>query len=159
MPVSEIKFVEAYRASHPLQAHALRFALEEAGIRVVIENEALQDAIGDLPGGWSSAPRLMVEESQRAAAREIISQTDRSETANLELTPRETAIAMSAAFFGLVGVALASSPFAEPEAVETTRCLACDAIMAEAESTCSKCGWSYAKTDGLEPADESFEDW
>lgn len=159
MPVSEINFVEAYRASHPLQAHALRIALEEAGIRVVIENEALQDAIGDLPGGWSSAPRLMVEESQLAAAREILSQTDHSETASVGLKPSETAIALTAAFFGIAGCALAPGSVAEQEQVESTRCLACDAIMADAESTCPKCGWSYSKTDGLEPADESLEDW
>ena len=76
MPIDSLKLVEAYRASHPIQAHALRFALEEAGIQVVIENEALQDGIGDLPSGWSSAPRLMVEESQLADAREIIGRID-----------------------------------------------------------------------------------
>jgi hypothetical protein len=37
-----------------------------------------------------------------------------------------------------------------------TRCLACEAILTEGESTCRNCSWSYAKTDGLEPADESL---
>lgn len=146
MPTANLKFVEAYRAAHAIQAHALRLALEEAGIQVVIENEALQGAIGEAPFGWSSAPRLMVDESQLAAARAIIAQTDHSERANLELTPRETAIAMTAGslgFAGVAGVAMTSGGIAEPEAVETIRCLACDAIMSEADTKCSKCGWSY----------------
>lgn len=155
MPITYLNLVEAYRAAHPAQAHALRFALEDAGIRAVIQNEALQDAIGDIPGGWSSAPRIMVEESQLAAAREVIRQTDHRETTTSGLTPSETA---TAAFFGIAGAELAPGTIAEPESVETTRCLACDAIMAEAESTCPNCGWSYAKSDGLELADEFLED-
>ena len=52
MPPDELKFVEAYRAHNPVQAHAIRFALEEAGLRVLIENESLQDGLGEIPGGW-----------------------------------------------------------------------------------------------------------
>lgn len=143
MPTTDLKFVEAYRAAHPVQAHALRMALEEAGIRVVIENEALQGAIGDVPCGWSSAPRLMVEESQLAAARTIIELTDHSENSKLELTPRETATALTAGFLGIAGYLLLPGAIAEPEQIETTRCLACDAIMAESDAACPSCGWSY----------------
>ena len=78
MSLADVKFVEAYRSAHAVQAHALKYALEDAGIPVIIEGEALQDAVGDIPGGWSSTPRLMVRESQLEAAREIIRQTDRS---------------------------------------------------------------------------------
>lgn len=150
MPLVNLKFVEAYRAAHPIQAHALRMALEEAGIRVIIENEALQGAIGDVPAGWSSAPKLMVEESQLAAARTIISQTDHSERANLGLKPHETAIALGAASFGILGVALAPDGIEEPESPETTRCLACDAIMTESEATCPNCGWTYESDSATE---------
>lgn len=143
MPTTDLKFVEAYRAAHPVQAHALRLALEDSGLRVFIDNESLQGAIGDVPAGWSSAPRLMVEESQLATAREIISQTDHSERANLKLKPQETAIAMGAATLGWLGVALTPDGIAVPESTETTCCLACDAIMAESETACPKCGWSY----------------
>ncbi len=154
MPTANLKFVEAYRAAHPIQAHALRLALEEAGIRVIIENESLQGAIGDVPPGWSSAPRLMVEESQLATARAIIGQTDHSERDLLGMKPHETAITMTAASLGLVGIALAAlSPdaIAAPEPIETTRCLACDAIMADSEVTCPKCGWSYESADSADP--------
>ncbi|MFM9963692.1 MAG: DUF2007 domain-containing protein [Planctomycetaceae bacterium] len=154
MKSADLKFVEAYRAAHAIQAHALRLVLEEAGIRVIIENEALQGAIGDVPCGWSSAPRLMVDESQLAAARALINQTDHSERANLELKPHETAIAMTAAFFGIAGIAgaaLTPSEIAEPEPIETTHCLSCNEIMDEAEATCPKCGWSYEPDDSVEP--------
>ena len=122
MPTADLKFVEAYRASHSIQAHALRMALEEAGIRVIIENEALQGAIGDVPPGWSSAPRLLVEESQLSAAREIIGRADHGKSFDLRRTQSEP-----------------------------TRCLACDAIMAEAETACPKCGWSYEPDDSAKP--------
>lgn len=151
MPTADLKFVEAYRAAHPIQAHALRLALEEAGIRVVIENEALQGAIGDVPPGWSSAPRLMVEDSNLATARAIIGQTDHSERANRGLKPHETASAMGAASLGILGVAIAPDGFAEPASTETIRCLACDAIMAESETACPKCGWSYESAASAEP--------
>ncbi len=142
MPLAEPKFVEAYRASNPMPAHAIRLALEDAGIRVLIENESLQGAVGGIPCGWASAPRLMVEESQLAAAREIIGQTDHGEHSEpgLKLTEPPFLVAASAA---CLGIALASDAVAVPEQVETTRCLACDAIMSETETTCPKCGWSY----------------
>lgn len=144
MPITYLNLVEAYRASHPAQAHALRFALEEAGIRVVIQNEALQDAIGDIPGGWSSAPRIMVEESQLAAARAIIEHHERQSAG---LKAHEAAIAMSAATLGIAGVALAPGAAAESKQVEAARCLACNAVMAESENTCPACGWSYETDD------------
>lgn len=160
MPEADMKFVEAYRAGHAVQAHAIKFALEEAGIPVMIENESLQDAIGDFPCGWSSAPRLMVPDSLRESAREIIRQTDHSEQTTVGLTSGETATSVAAAMLGWVGVGLAaaSSVQTEPrEQPETTRCLACDAIMSESEETCPKCGWSYSQTDGLEPYDEESD--
>ena len=108
MPTANLKFVEAYRAAHPIQAHALRMAL--------------QGAIGDVPPGWSSAPRLLVEESQLSAAREIIGRADHGKSFDLRRTQSEP-----------------------------TRCLACDAIMAEAETACPKCGWSYEPDDSAKP--------
>ncbi len=154
MPTVDLKFVEAYRASHPIQAHALRMALEESGIRVIIENEAMQGVIGEAAAaGWNSAPRLLVEESQLAAARAIISQTDHSERDSLGLKPHETAITMTAASLGLVGIALAAlapGAVAEPEPIETTHCLACNAMIAESETACPKCGWTYESDDSAE---------
>ncbi len=150
MPIADRKFVEAYRAAHSIQAHAIELALEESGIQVVIENEALQDAIGGIPAGWPSSPRLLVEESQVATARTIIRQTDPSEQPGRGLQPHETAIVMSAATLGLAGIAgaaLISDSVPVRELAESTRCLACQAVMTESEETCSLCGWTYAQTD------------
>lgn len=137
MPFTDIKLVEAYRARNPAQAHAIKFALEDAGIRVVIENESLQDAIGEFPGGWASAPRLLVEESQLAVARELISRTDHSANADLSLTLSEAAGIPLAC----MGIGLGETK--DQESAETNRCLACNTIMSESESTCPNCGWTY----------------
>ena len=161
MSAADLKFVEAYRASHAIQAHAIKHELEEAGIPVMIENEALQDAIGDFPVGWSSAPRLMVPDSQLEAAREIIRQTDHSEQTAGRLTSSETAASAAAAMLGWVGVGLIADSdtlSGQSEQTETTRCLACNAVMAESEETCSKCGWSYSQTDGVEAYDEETKE-
>ena len=60
------QFVEVYRARNAPQAHLLRGTLEEAGIAVRIEGELLQGLAGELPMGWASAPRVLVE-APRAA--------------------------------------------------------------------------------------------
>src|SRR5438093_11737970 len=65
------KFVEVYRARNLPEAHSIRIALEESGIRVQIEGELLQGGEGDLPPGWETAPRILVEESQVAAEQKI----------------------------------------------------------------------------------------
>ena len=161
MPATDIKFVEAYRAAHAVQAHAIKYALEDAGIPVMIENEALQDAIGNFPAGWSSAPRLMVPDSQLEAAREIIRQTDHSEQTDGRLTPGETAVTVAGVMLGWFWVGQNADPesqSAQSERTETTHCLACQALMSESEETCAKCGWSYSQTDGLEPYDEENEE-
>ena len=122
MQLAKLNFVEAYRAANSPQAYAIRFALENAGLRVLIENESLQDGIGEIPSGWPSAPRIMVEESQLVAAREFIDRIDQGRAPDLSLTRSEA-----------------------------TRCLACDAVMTEAETACPKCGWYYEPDDSADP--------
>jgi hypothetical protein len=58
--MSEDQFVEVYRAKNSPQAFALKQVLEEAGIRVVVENDLLQGVVGELPMGWATAPRIKV---------------------------------------------------------------------------------------------------
>jgi hypothetical protein len=96
----------------------------------------------------------MVEDSQIAAARTVIEQTDRSRQTDPQLTGRETAVALAAGTLGLLGAVLVGDTPPSSDSQETTRCLACNAIMAESEETCRQCGWSYAQGDGL----ELFED-
>src|SRR5438874_13812818 len=115
MPVTDPKLVEVYRPRNLPEAHAIRIALEEAGIRVQIDNELLQGAVGELPMGWATAPRILVPEPQATEARTIMGRTE---------------------------VQARGQP-AEDEQGEGTRCLACGRVMAEAETKCPTCGWSY----------------
>jgi membrane protease YdiL (CAAX protease family) len=61
--------VELYRTRGLPEAHAVRGLLETAGISVRIENEFLQGALGDLPLGWTTAPRILVPRADEAVAR------------------------------------------------------------------------------------------
>jgi hypothetical protein len=115
MSAAQPKFVEVYRARNLAQAHAIRLALEAAEIPVQIQGELLQGAMGELPLGWNTAPRIEVEESQVEAARAIIATVDsedhiRSDHENAEDIPH---------------------------------CLACGAEMDDAGIRCASCGWSY----------------
>src|SRR4051794_35383432 len=64
--------VELYRARGPAEAHALRIRLEEAGIVVHIDNELLQGVVGEVPGGWVTAQRLLVNGAQIEHARSLL---------------------------------------------------------------------------------------
>ncbi len=119
MALVDPKFVEVYRARNLPEAHLMRIALEEAGIRVRIEGELLQGAVGELPIGWVTAPRILVEESQIAEARPIIEKLEVQEGPGSQ----------------------------EDEPAEATRCLACGAVIAEGETKCRSCGWSYLRTE------------
>ena len=79
--MNDRKLVEVYRAAHSPQAHLLKSTLEDAGIRAIVEGDLLQGGLGEIPAGWPTAPRLMVEESDAAAAREILKQLERAATA------------------------------------------------------------------------------
>ena len=70
------RLVEVYRAKDSTQAHLFKSALEEAGIRVIVEGDLLQGALGEIPVGWSTAPQLKVEEPDAAKAREILEQLE-----------------------------------------------------------------------------------
>jgi hypothetical protein len=70
------QFVEVYRARNAPQAHLIRNTLEDAGIAVRLENEILQGLAGELPMGWASAPRVLVEADRAAEARTLIERFD-----------------------------------------------------------------------------------
>lgn len=109
------EFVEIYRPKNLMQAHAIRMALEDAGVDVRIEGELLQSAVGEIPLGWDTLPRILVDSSQLSIAREIVDRSDARTTA---------------------------AP-TEDETDETTRCLACGREMADTETTCATCGWTF----------------
>ena len=168
MSVAELHFVEAYRAHNLAQAHVIGLALEEEGHRVLIENE--WDA--GYPPGWGSDPHVMVEESDLAAAYEVIGRIDHGPKTTTKfgstlaatgglfalylvagvILPQTTLVCFSLALTAGLPIAYARIRFGEiRNQGDTTRCLACNATMSEAEATCAKCGWSYEPSGSAEP--------
>ena len=147
METADQNFVEVYRAAGVPQAHALRMVLEEAGIPVVIANSDLQGAIGEISAGWASAPRLMVERANVDQACELIRRSDVTidSESNSKLTLSETlGILPFFPFATALAVAEYLAPETKPAETETNSCLACGATMAESETQCANCGWTYA---------------
>ncbi|MDB5310724.1 MAG: putative conserved integral rane protein [Gemmataceae bacterium] len=105
--------VEIYRAGGLPEAHALVLLLDGEGIPAWIDNELLQAALGDLPLGWATAPRVTVSRAQEAAARALLARFQKPPAG----TPRGAATG-------------------------DLDCLACGATMGTAHA-CPACGWSY----------------
>jgi hypothetical protein len=86
------RLVEVYRAQNSPQAHLLRSALEDAGIHALIDGDLLQGAVGQIPAGWASAPRILVEESDAAHARQLLESWERSRPPTVPITgaPKQT---------------------------------------------------------------------
>lgn len=75
--MADDRLIEIYRARDVIDAHLVKGALEEEGIAARVVGEELQNAIGGLPPGWSSAPAVLVHEVDAARAQEIIASLDR----------------------------------------------------------------------------------
>lgn len=71
------RLVEVYRAKDGIQAHLLTSALEGAGIRAVVEGDLLEGGMGEIPCGWPTAPRIMVEEADVPRARDLLAELER----------------------------------------------------------------------------------
>jgi Putative prokaryotic signal transducing protein len=65
-----------YTAANLPQAHILRNLLEDLGIPATVSNDAVQQAIGDIPAGWSTAPRVVVAEEHAELARRVALEFD-----------------------------------------------------------------------------------
>jgi Putative prokaryotic signal transducing protein len=61
-------WIEIYRAKDAVEAHLVADALDDAGIRSLIDGETLGSSFAALPLGWTTAPRILVppDEVQRA---------------------------------------------------------------------------------------------
>jgi hypothetical protein len=68
------RIVEVYSAANGLEAHSLRAALTDKGIRAQVVGETLGTAAGDLPLGDATAPKIWVREGDAGRAREIIAE-------------------------------------------------------------------------------------
>ena len=115
MTIAEPKMIEVYRAKNLPEAHMIRVMLGEAGITATIDGDSLQTGLGDLPYGWLTAPRIVVEESQAESARQIVTSAE----AQILKTHRE-------------------------HSTSELQCLACGAEMADSDVKCSACGWTFA---------------
>lgn len=120
-PLDESRFVEVFRAKDSPQAVILKQLLEDHDIPVMVEGELLQGVVGELPMGWSTSPKLLVEESHADAARELILGYEGQEIDRVRAEPDE------------------DSSDADDENV----CLSCGKAMSEVENKCAACGWSY----------------
>lgn len=83
MRLTGTQLVEVYRAANLGEAYAIRIALEDLGIQVTIDGEGLQG--GEYPLGWSTAPRIMVVDSDAKVARELIERVQRRTTRDIDL--------------------------------------------------------------------------
>ena len=66
------KLVKVYSARDITQAYLMKFALEDYGIEVLLDNEPLLSLIPSVPYGTGTAPHLLVDEAQAAEARKIL---------------------------------------------------------------------------------------
>ncbi|MFN0195574.1 MAG: DUF2007 domain-containing protein [Planctomycetaceae bacterium] len=131
MVAVEPKFVEVYRGQNIPEAHTIRIALEDAGITAWVEGEFLQGALGDLPAGWMTTPRVMVEQSHAEEAKRVIAAEH---------------------FHSVEGTRTADDrPSSDEPLVEVDRCLACGEVMQDVE-TCPACGWSYRDDGATTPS-------
>lgn len=63
-----------YSAASVQQAYLLRSALEEQGIKALVVNDSIQMAGGELPVGWTAAPRVVVPGDQAEAALRVVAE-------------------------------------------------------------------------------------
>jgi hypothetical protein len=66
------QLVEVYAARDSMEAHFVRTLLEDDGIDARVVGEGLTFAIGDLPLGLPTSPRVWVRDEDAERARELI---------------------------------------------------------------------------------------
>lgn len=70
--MADDRLVEAYSAKDAMEAHFLRLLLDEHEIPACVVNDGLSFALGDLPLGWPTSPKLWVKERDLERSRELI---------------------------------------------------------------------------------------
>ncbi|MDH3592019.1 MAG: DUF2007 domain-containing protein [Planctomycetota bacterium] len=71
-------FVEVLVARDIPHAYIVKGMLDDAGIPAFVENEELQNAIGELATGFSTAPRVVVAQAHAERALELLREFERS---------------------------------------------------------------------------------
>lgn len=70
------KLQEVYRAKDPEQSGLVVAMLKQEGIDAKADGAILGSAVGDIPMGWSTSPRIMVSVDDYERAREIVVEWD-----------------------------------------------------------------------------------
>jgi hypothetical protein len=73
-------------ASNPVEAHILKQALDEAGVRSKVVGDYLAASVGDIPGLY---PEIWVHEDDLARAQEILRQSGEASQAESSPEPEE----------------------------------------------------------------------
>lgn len=93
-----------YEAANSLEANMLLHLVEQAGYRARIDGEYLQGGVGELQ--VAGFVRLMVEEADYDAAKEIVAEWDQRQPPAVEVEPEASSNKNSllfAALFGFLG--------------------------------------------------------
>ncbi|MBQ0798178.1 MAG: DUF2007 domain-containing protein [Porticoccaceae bacterium] len=89
-----------YQAANSIEAHMILHQLEQAGLSGRIDGEFLQGGVGELQA--SGIIRVMVEESDYAAAKAIVTEWDAVQPAVIETRPTTTTHPLLAGFIGFI---------------------------------------------------------
>jgi tRNA pseudouridine65 synthase len=71
-----MSMTEVYAARDVTHAYLLKHKLEDAGIEVMIMNESLQGALGEIPMGLATSPRILVDEEDAEKAVALLREVD-----------------------------------------------------------------------------------
>jgi len=153
-----------YSAANAQQAYLLKGLLEERGIAAWVVNDAMQIAGGELPLGWTAAPRVVVGLPDADEARQMAEAFDRhtsheptDDDAVIEADPKEwpdwplcpACQEPRSALCPVCGVAANHFPLADiQESPAGTRvllfCTACDDhFLPDWYRLCPRCGHDY----------------
>ncbi|MEM1063270.1 MAG: DUF2007 domain-containing protein, partial [Planctomycetota bacterium] len=70
-PVDPDRPVELCRPRHPLEAHAIRLALEAEGVETLVVGDNLRTAAGEVPLGHAVGPQVVVRAADFDRARAV----------------------------------------------------------------------------------------
>ena len=76
--MSSDSLIEVFRAENLPEAHLVKGRLEESGITARVEGGFLEGALGGLPVGWASQPRVLVLDADAPKARKIIEEFEQT---------------------------------------------------------------------------------
>lgn len=98
-----------YAASDTIEAHMILNLLEQVGISGRIDGEYLQGGVGDLQA--SGFARVMVDESDYEAAKEVVDDWDAKQPDSEEIKPSEKSSSFSTGVFGFILGVVAATIF------------------------------------------------